>query len=195
MELSLDDPHISVESDDVINGKRNAYFKKRKKLKCSATSNIDRNTLLNECGERCSGEEEYNTQEQRTPTKRKRNVYFADTINININHKNNNDNDSNRKTNNDNDQGDIGIREAYTSSSRKLSDEEKLKNTDMVRKPYFHHKHILFELLRNIRKYQHFFHLILSYFILSYFILSYLILRYLTLSYVILSYLTLHYLI
>ena len=156
VELSLDDPHISVESDDVINGKSNTYFKKRKKLKCSATSNFDRNVLLNEYGERGndrgSGVEEYNTQEQRTPTKRKRNVYFADAININHKNKNKNKNDSNMKTNNDNNRNDIGIREAYTSRSRKLGNEETLKKTDMVRKPYFHHKHILFKLIRNIKK-------------------------------------------
>ena len=159
MELSLDDPHISLESDDVIYGKRNTYFKKRKKLKCSVTPNFDKNMLINEyCGrgnDRGSGEDEYNTQEQRTPTKRKRNIYFSNTINNNCN--------TNKSSYNNND-NDVGISHIHTSGSA-------IKNTDMVWKLYFHHANILFKMKHNVRKCQYFFNLILSYHI---FIISHL---------------------
>jgi hypothetical protein len=147
LELSLDDPNISVESDDVIYGKRNTHNKKRKKFNCNRNSKIDQNNqnnFLNESDEEGGGEDEFNTQEQRTPTKKRRNVYFPNTLNKkNYNCQNDggdkyNENNHIENINHDrnyNDNHDNHARPVHTSSVRKQGDKGTLENTDMVRYP------------------------------------------------------------
>ena len=150
MELSLDDPNISVESDDVIFGKRTTHNKKRKKLNYNRPSKIDQNDqdkLLNESGEEGGGENECNTQEQGTPTKKRRNVYFPDTINNNKKDNNCQNNGSDKYNYNDDknfnydrNYNDNHARPFHTFSVRKQGDKGILENTDMVRYPcsYFY---------------------------------------------------------
>ena len=148
MELSLDDPNISVESDDVIYEKRKTHNKKRKKLKSGRTSKIHQNNLLNESGEEGDGEDEFNTQEQRTPTKKRRNIYYPGAINDNKNNNNcqynggdsnsyndNNDNNDHNYFNQDYNDNDNHAHPVHASNSQKEGDKGTLENTDMVRYP------------------------------------------------------------
>ena len=73
------------------------------------------------CGGRGSVVEECSTQEHRTPTKRKRNVYFSDTVY--------------KSRSNDNNEN---ARHFHTSVARKESDKRTCKNTNMVRKPHLY---------------------------------------------------------